>query len=269
MLEKLRAYVETAGWGRIAGEIFIIYLFLFLVFRLVHGTRGAGVLRGLVFLLVTAFVGLLFVVKHFQLYAIEWLMTGFLPIFIVPIVVILQPEFRRALVRLGANPFLRIFLRGESTVTDELIRGVMLLSRRRIGALIAVEREIGLGGFIEGGVPLDARVSADLIGAIFYPGTPLHDGAIVIRDQRVAAAGCLFPLSENPGAVAGLGTRHRAALGVTEETDAAAIVVSEETGAISVAMRGEMTRNLDANNIRKLLDEFALDEEAKASGRER
>lgn len=267
MLDKLRTYVETLGWGRVAGEILIIYLCLFLVFRLVHGTRGAGVLRGLVFLFVTAFVGLLFVVKHLQLYAIEWLMTGFLPIFIVPIVVILQPEFRRALVRLGANPFFRVFLRGDSTVTDELVRGVLLLSRKRIGALIAVEREVGLGGFIEGGVPLDSRVSADLIGTIFYPGTPLHDGAIVIRDQRVAAAGCLFPLSENPGAVSGLGTRHRAALGVTEETDAVAIVVSEETGAISVAMRGEMTRNVDGDSIRKLLDEFASDEEGKTGGR--
>jgi len=269
MVEKLKDYVDAAGWERVAGEVLIIYLFLWLMFRLVHGTRGAGVLRGLVFLLVTAFVGMLFVVKHLQLYAIEWLMTGFLPIFIVPIVVILQPEFRRALVRLGANPLFRMFLHGESTVADELIRGVTRLSKKRIGALIAVEREIGLGGFIEGGVPMDANLSADLIGSIFYPGTPLHDGAVVIRNERIAAAGCLFPLSENPGVAPGLGTRHRAAVGVTEETDAVAIVVSEETGTVSVAMRGQMTRNVDGNAIRRLLDEFALDDSGKQTARRR
>lgn len=269
MFGKLINYATTAGWLQVGGEILIIYVFLFMLFRLVHGTRGAGVLRGLVFLLIMGFVGLLFVVKHFQLYAIEWLMSGFLPIFIVPIVVILQPEFRRALVRIGQNPFFRFFLRAESTVTGEIARSVDMLARRKIGALIAVEREIGLGGFIEGGVSLDCKVSADLIVTVFYPGTPLHDGAIVIRDQRIAAAGCLFPLSENPGVATGLGTRHRAALGVTEETDALAIVVSEETGTVSVAMRGEMTRNLDGRSVRQILDEFAVEEEPNARQRKR
>ncbi len=269
MLDPLKHYIEAAGWQRVVLEIFLIYVILLLAYRLVQGTRGAGVLRGLVFLLVGAFVSMLFVVKHFQLYAIEWLMTGFLPIFIVPIVVVLQPELRRALVRLGQNPFVRIFLRGESTVADELVRSVTQLSRKRIGALIAIERDILLGGFIEGGVPLDAQLTAELLCTIFYPGTMLHDGAIVVRNQRIAAAGCLFPLSESPGVSAELGTRHRAALGLTEETDAVAIVVSEETGTISMAVRGQMTRNLDADSMRRLLDEFAVDEVTKSTRRRR
>ena len=269
MLDPVKSYVQAAGWEKVVTEVLIIYLILLLTFRLVHGTRGAGVLRGLVFLLVIAFVGLLFVVKHFQLYAIEWLMTSFLPIFIVPIVVILQPELRRALVRFGQNPFFRFFLRGESTVADELVRSVTALSRKRIGALVAIEREIRLGGFIEGGVPLDAQLSAELLCSIFHPGTMLHDGAVVIRNQRLAAAGCLFPLSESPGVSADMGTRHRAALGLTEETDAVAIVVSEETGIVSMAVRGQMTRNLDADSVRRLLDEFALDEVAKNARRRR
>ena len=269
MLDPLKFYIEAAGWEKVVTEIAIIFLFLLLTFRLVHGTRGAGVLRGLVFLLVIALVGILFVVKHFQLYAIEWLMTSFLPIFIVPFVVILQPELRRALVRLGQNPLLRFFLRGESTVADELVRSVTVLSRKRIGALIAIEREILLGGFIEGGVPLDAQLTAELMCTIFFPNTMLHDGAVVIRNQRIAAAGCLFPLSESPGVSADLGTRHRAALGLTEETDAVAIIVSEETGTISMAVRGQMTRNLDAESVRRLLDEFALDDVAKHNRRRR
>ncbi len=269
MFDPLKYYAEAAGWHKVVLEIAIIYLVLFITHRLVRGTRGAGVLRGLVFLFVIAFVGMLFVVKHFQLYAIEWLMTSFLPIFIVPIVVILQPELRRALVRIGQNPFVRFFLRGESTVADELVRSVTQLSRKRIGALIAIERDILLGGFIEGGVPLDAQLTAELLCTIFYPGTMLHDGAVVIRNQRIAAAGCLFPLSESPGISAELGTRHRAAIGLTEETDAFAIVVSEETGVISVAVRGQMTRNLDGESLRRLLDEFAVDEIAKSARRRR
>ncbi|MGD2174537.1 MAG: DNA integrity scanning protein DisA nucleotide-binding domain protein, partial [Candidatus Brocadiaceae bacterium] len=137
------------------------------------------------------------------------------------------------------------------------------LSRDRVGGLIAIEREVGLRGYVEGGVRLDAELSADLIKTIFWPGTPLHDGAIVVRQQRIAAAGCLFPLTDNPQFSRELGTRHRAGIGITEESDAAAVIVSEETGRVSLAVGGTLQRNLDEKSLRRALEELAAETEEK------
>ena len=144
----------------------------------------------------------------------------------------------------------------ESALIEELIRAVSNLSKEKIGALIAIEREISLGTYVEGGVFIDAEVKADLIDTVFWPGSALHDGAIVIQNERIAAAGCLFPLTENPEISKRLGTRHRAAIGLTEETDAVTVVVSEETGNISVGVRGHLERDLDRDSLRRILREL-------------
>jgi len=245
--------------ARAALEILLIFLMLYAVLRFLHGTRGAGVLRGLAFLLVMASLVLLFLIKRFELYTIDWLITKFLPVFVLPVIVIFQPEFRRALIRIGQNPLFGLFFRSDSHIVNEIVESAALLSRNKVGGLITIEREVGLGGFVERGVKLDADVSAGLIATIFWPGSPLHDGAVVIRENKIAAAGILFPLSENPSVAKSLGTRHRAGIGVTEESDAVSVIVSEETGGIAVAVRGQIVRNLNRKSLRRMLDELAAE----------
>jgi diadenylate cyclase len=238
-------------------EILIIFVFVYAFLRLMEGTRGAGILKGL-----ATFAGILamvtiFVTRRFKLENVSWVMSSLAPVILIPLFILFQPEIRRALIRLGENPLFRMFFRPHSGFTNELVKATFNLSRDRIGGLIAVEREVGLTGYVEAGVRLDAEVSAEIIKTIFWPGTPLHDGAIVIRHQRIAAAGCLFPLTDNPQFSAELGTRHRAAIGITEESDAAAIVVSEETGQVSLAVGGTLQRNIDERSLRRALEELA------------
>ena len=240
-------------------EIFLIFVLIYAVLRFMQGTRGAGIVRGLAFFVVIFFVLLSIVVDRLKLYRIDWVMRVFLPTVLVYIVVLFQPEFRRTLMRLGQVPFLGRFFKIEAGVTPEIVEACVSMSKNKIGALIAIEREVGLNTFVEGGVRLDSEVTAGLLNTIFWPGTPLHDGAVVIQERRLAAAGCLFPLTENPNVSKTFGTRHRAAIGLTEETDAICVVVSEETGTISVAMRGQMRRELDAVSLRQALDECAVE----------
>jgi len=254
--------VHLPSWPvflRAAFEILLIYLMLYAVLRFLHGTRGAGILRGLAFIVVMASLVILFLVKRFELYTIDWLITRFLPVFVLPVIVIFQPELRRALIRIGQNPLFGLFFRADSHIVNEIVESAALLSRNKVGGLITIEREVGLGGFIERGVKLDADVSAGLIATIFWPGSPLHDGAVVIRENKIAAAGILFPLSENPSVAKSLGTRHRAGIGVTEESDAVSVIISEETGNISVAVRGQIVRNLNRKSLRRMLDELAAE----------
>ena len=240
-------------------EIFLIFLLIYAVLRFMQGTRGAGIVRGLAFFVVLFFVLLSIIVDRLELYRIDWVMRQFLPLILVYIVILFQPEFRRALMRLGQTPFVGFFFKSETGITGEIVEAAVSMSKNKIGALIALEREVGLNTFVEGGVRLDSEVTASLLNTIFWPGTPLHDGAVIVQERRLAAAGCLFPLTENPNVSKALGTRHRAAIGLTEETDAICVVVSEETGAISVAMRGQILRGLDAESLRKVLEESAVE----------
>jgi diadenylate cyclase len=178
---------------------------------------------------------------------------------LVPLFILFQPEIRRALVRLGHNPLFSMFFRPHGHITDELVEATFSLAGDKIGGLIAIERQVGLSSYTERGVRLDAEVSAELIKTVFWPGTPLHDGAIVIRQQRVAAAGCLFPLTENPHFSRELGTRHRAGIGVTEESDAAVIIISEQTGRVSLAVKGAIQQDLDENALRRALQDIAAE----------
>jgi diadenylate cyclase len=223
----------------------IVYYYIFLFFR---GTRGAQVLVGFV-LLLAILNGLALV---FGLKELSWLL-GKMSFFLgFALLVIFQPEIRRALAELGRQPVFAVS-REKRTVVDHIVSAVLLLSEQRVGALIAAEREIGTRAIQETGTRLDAPVVPELLSSLFFPHTPLHDGGVIISGNRIAAASCVFPLSQNMDLHRQLGTRHRAAVGLSEETDAVVVVVSEETGTVSVCYRGRLSRGLDEDRLRRFL----------------
>ncbi len=249
------------GWMLIksCGEVFIIYVILYTILRIMQGTRGAGILRGLAFTLVIVTIVILFIIKKLELYTVNWLITEFLPVLIIPIIILFQPEFRRALIRLGHSPYFRMFVKSEIQVAKEIVKAVTALSGNKIGGLITIEREDGLSNYIESGVRIDSNISSDLISTIFWPGTPLHDGAVIVQELKIAAAGCLFPLTENENISKTCGTRHRAGIGITEETDSISIIVSEETGLVSVAVGGRLKEDVTLDELRTVLEEISTD----------
>ena len=264
-LENLTKLV-AGGYAVAFIQIVVIAVVLYFVLKFLQGTRGAGVLRGLIIIMVGAYVAAYFILQQSgQLGEMTYLLRNFLGIALVGVIIVFQPELRRGLIRLGQNPFLRKFMPGESTALRELADAVKTLSENKIGALIAIERDVGLRSYTEGGTPLDAEITAPLIHTIFWPGTPLHDMGIIIRNERVAAAGCLFPVTERPGFSATLGTRHRAAVGITEESDAVAVVVSEETGQIAVAFDGRLWRNVSPDAVYRELVKLLVREPAAES----
>ncbi|GAX59588.1 hypothetical protein SCALIN_C04_0076 [Candidatus Scalindua japonica] len=247
------------GWMLIksCGEIFIIFIILYTILRIMQGTRGAGILRGLAFTLVIVAIVILFFIKKLELYTVNWLITEFLPVLIIPVIILFQLEFRRALIKLGHRPFFRMFVKSDIQVAKEIVKAVTALSENKIGGLITIEREDGLVNYIEGGIKTNSNISSDLISTIFWPGTPLHDGAVIIQEAKIAAAGCLFPLTENENIPKTCGTRHRAGIGITEETDAISIIISEETGLVSVAVGGRLTEDVTPDKLRKILEEMS------------
>ncbi|MGB8644667.1 MAG: diadenylate cyclase CdaA [Anaerolineae bacterium] len=232
-------------------DISLVALIFFGLFYLMQGTRAVTLVRGM---LLVAFAGI--VASNFlHLTAFTWLIRNSIPALLVAIPVIFQPELRRALERLGRPSSLWIPRRSPSSTQfiAALCHAAGVLSTQRLGALIVIERETGLQEYIDTGVILDADLSVDLLVTIFEKGTPLHDGAVILRDQRLTAAACTLPLSESPELDRELGTRHRAAVGLAETTDAIAIVVSEQNGVISVAQNARLTRYLDEGSLNRLL----------------
>ena len=227
------------------GFLAFVYYYVFLFFR---GTRGAQVLVGLV-LLLAILIGL---TRVFGLTELNWLLSRISVILGIALLVIFQPEIRRALAELGKQPVFAIS-REKRNIVDHIVQAAVQLADRRIGALIAVEREIGTRVIQETGTKLDALVVTELISSIFFPHTPLHDGGLIISGSRMAAAGCVFPLSQNVERHRQLGTRHRAAIGLSEETDAVVVIVSEESGAISVCYKGRLSRGFDEDRLRRFL----------------
>ncbi len=235
-------------------DILLVATVFYLVFSLARGTQAVPLLRGMVLVILVAFV----VSQMLPFKGFSWLIRTALPALLIAIPVIFQPELRRALERLGRTGSLLARRRQEEKVeamVDEIARAAHRLAGQRHGALIVLERETGLQEFVESGVRLDAEVKAELLRTIFHPNTALHDKAVIIRNGRIEAAGCMLPTSHNPH-YSGLGTRHRAAIGVTEESDALVVVVSEETGIISVAYNGRIVRRLDINRLRGVLLAF-------------
>ncbi|MDS1029318.1 diadenylate cyclase CdaA [Bacillota bacterium LX-D] len=234
-------------------DMAIVAFVIYRIILLIRGTRAVQLLKGLAVLVIASSLS-----KLLGLKTIEWILEQIKIAIIVALPIVFQPELRRALEQLGRGKFFAkpITFLGEedmSRLINELVRGILSLSKNTVGALIVVERETGVNDYIETGIKLDAVVSAELLVNIFVDKTPLHDGAAIIRGDRIISAGCFLPLTDSPYLSKQLGTRHRAALGITEVSDALAIIVSEETGTISIAEEGKLTRYLDEKILREML----------------
>ena len=238
-------------------DILIVAVILYELLLLTRHTRGSALLRGLFLLLVIAFLSSLL-----GLVSLNWLMTIILQNGALVLIILFQPELRTALEKMGRSRFIKKSTRKhnvedeQDVLIQEIMQTVSDLSRRRVGALIVFERQTGLADVIETGTRLSASISAPLLENIFEPNTPLHDGAVVIRDDIIEAAACILPLAEASGVSRELGTRHRAAVGITENTDAAVIVVSEETGIVSLATDGTLKRPFSIDELKEFLNGF-------------
>jgi len=230
-------------------DIVLVSLVVYRVLRLIKGTRTAQMLLGLGLLLVASLLA-----NRLNLYTIDWLIQSFWAQIVLAVIILFQPEIRRALAHMGGTRFFPNVSRFEEFKSlEELVRGTVALARRKIGALMIVERETNLDDLIEVGTAMDAKVSRELLLSIFHTTSPIHDGAVIIRKNRIVAAGCFLPLPLTTTLSKTLGTRHRAAVGLTMESDAVGIVVSEETGEISVAMDGGLQKGLEMDDLRELL----------------
>jgi diadenylate cyclase len=242
------------GWWDVL-DILVVAIVIYEVLKLIRGTRAVQMALG-----GGVFVVLLYGSRWSHLETVNWLIRNLAGYAVFAAIVLFQSDIRRALAHLGRAPFLRYFVKGESAEEsiEELVVASSMLSAQRVGAIIAIERQIGLRGYVEGGIPLDAVLTYDLLVSIFQTSSPLHDGAVIIQEDRVAAAACFLPLTVNPKLSKELGSRHRAAIGLTEENDAVALVVSEETGKVSIVSDGQIERGLSADEVRTRLRALVL-----------
>ncbi|MBA3415057.1 MAG: TIGR00159 family protein [Chloroflexia bacterium] len=245
--------LSQLGNPRSIFDLLVVTLIVYWLLWVARGTRATQLIRGIAILLALAFL----LGTSLQLTTLNWVLSQIWPALVVAVPVIFAPELRRALEQLGQTGAWLHFSPSDAAIqertVDELVRAAAQLARHRYGALLVLERETGLQNFVERGVPIDAYLTRQLLINIFYPNSPLHDGAVVLRDGRVSAASVVLPLTDNISATGQLGTRHRAAIGVTEVSDALAVVVSEETGQIAVAHNGRLIRNLDQDRLRRVL----------------
>ncbi|MBZ4688619.1 MAG: diadenylate cyclase [Clostridia bacterium] len=247
-------------------DIAVVAFLIYKLIMIIRGTRAVQLIKGLVVLIAVYFIS-----DVLKLTTLNWLLKQVQLMIVVALPVVFQPELRRALEQLGrgkifARPISFLGVEDMSRLINEYLRTVQVLSKNKYGALIIIEQETGLNDYIDTGIKLDGVVSTELLVNIFVPNTPLHDGAVIIRGDRVAAAGCFLPLTDSPYLSKQLGTRHRAALGITEISDAVAIIVSEETGTISVAHDGELTRYLDEDNLKEILEDLLLTKNNHGNG---
>lgn len=230
-------------------DILIVAYVLYRILLMIRGTRTVQMMLGLFVI-----AGGYYVAQRFELYIISWAIRNLLAYLVFAILVIFHPELRRILAQVGQNTFFRHFYGLEKfQVIDEIVRATEWLSSRRIGALLVIERNIGLKNYVDSGVNMDAEVSKELLSSIFISGAPLHDGAAIIKGNRLVAAACFLPLTLSSNISKELGTRHRAAIGITEETDSVVVIASEETGAVSIAVGGEITRHLTSSELKRAL----------------
>lgn len=255
----INIFLELMDYARPALEVITITVLIYYVLYFLRGTRGASVLAGIILILII----LTSLTDSLKFEVMNWLLSNLWTMLATAIVVIFQPELRRAFAQLGSTSFGHRATRKKEAI-EEVVSAVVQMSLRRIGALVVFEGQIGMAAIINSAVVLDTKLNSLLIQSIFYPNSPLHDGAMIIKDDRIAAAHAILPLAQQAeGAAKTLGTRHRAALGITEETDAVVVVVSEETGAISVAYRGCLKRDVSSDKLHKLLTELLLGDEGE------
>jgi len=241
-------------------DILIVSFIIYKILILVKGTRAARMLIGVGVLLAISLFS-----RFLELYTLDWLIQSFWTQIVLVLIILFHPEIRKALAQMGQTPFLHRFTSaGEMKSIEEIVKASQSMANKKIGALIVFEREVSLSEYVEIGVPLDAKVTKELLLSIFHPTSPIHDGAVIIKGNRVVAAGCFLPIKLGSGLSKTYGTRHRAAVGITEETDAIAVIVSEETGSISVAVNGELESFLDMAKLReKLTNLFTAEREKK------
>ncbi len=253
------------GWWDLA-DILVVSILIYELLKLIRGTRAVQMAVGAAFL-----AAIFYGSRWIHLDTVNWLVRNFLGSIVFAIIVLFQADIRRALAHLGRAPFFKWFAKEESREEsiEELVVAAGMLSTQRIGAIIAVERQVGMRNYIDGGISLDAVLTYDLLLAIFQPKSPLHDGAAIVQGDRVAAAACFLPLTINPRLSKELGSRHRAAIGLTEENDAVAIVVSEETGTVSVVVDGQIERGFTVDSLRARLRSLILHRRAPVAAETR
>ncbi len=252
-LGDLSRRVQTYPAWVVLLEMAAIWALVYVVLRFLRGTRGARVIKGVALVLVIATLSIKVLGSEETFERLNFLYRNFVGAASIALVIVFQPELRRALVRLGEARLFRTGGLRKARVIEELLSAVTYLSKNKVGALVAIERNVGLGGVVEAGTKLNADVSSNLLSTIFWPGSALHDMGVVIHADRIVAAGVQFPLAEGEQFSSELGSRHRSAIGLSQETDALIIVVSEETGTVSLAERGQLQRNLSIDRLRTLL----------------
>ncbi|WP_100400644.1 diadenylate cyclase CdaA [Bacillus sp. FJAT-44742] len=257
--------IQFLTWlGRIVDILLVTYV-IYKMIMVIRGTRAVQLVKG-----ITVILAVWFLSSFFGLRTLQWIMSQMVTYGLLAIIIIFQPELRRALEQLGRG---RIF--GGRTSPEEessyktveaIIKSVNYMAKRRIGALLSIEKETGMNDYVETGIPMNASITSELLINVFIPNTPLHDGAVIIRNNEISAAACYLPLSENPFISKELGTRHRAALGISEVTDSLTIAVSEETGSISVTKNGDLHRDIDEETLRAMLEkDLVIDQKQNGS----
>ncbi|MBP7792437.1 MAG: diadenylate cyclase CdaA [Candidatus Goldbacteria bacterium] len=248
---SLKNAVITMRWNDIV-DIIIVTIILYNIFIIIKETRAMQMLQGLLIILF-----LIVLSRILDLYLLSWLLTGLTAIWIIAFVIVFQPELRRTLVELGQNRLFKYIFKEHVQLYRELKEAAEILCKKKIGALIVIERDINLKSFIETGIKLDAETTSELLISIFNPKSPIHDGAVIIREGRIAAAACVLPLSQKEDIDKKYGMRHRAAIGISEETDAVTIIVSEERKTISLAISGKITPDIDSETLLEILSLYA------------
>jgi diadenylate cyclase len=248
--------LSAMSWWRVVVELLLIGFVVFWVIRFLQGTRGARMLKGIAFVLISLHLLVTLAGEYFALDRLVFLYEKFLLFASFALAVVFQPELRRGLMRLGETRFFRGFSDAITEDISKLVEAATFLSRRKIGGLIAIEREVGLGGIAESGTRVNADLSSDLLDTIFWPNSPLHDLGVVVSQGRIAYAAVQFPLAESGELERELGSRHRAAVGMSQETDAVVLVVSEETGDISIAESGKLIRKLTPEALSGILNDL-------------
>jgi diadenylate cyclase len=257
MLIEFARYIPSFRWQDIV-DILVVGFIIYRIIILIRGTKAVQMVAGLGVIIVVYFTA-----RTFGLYTLHWLLGTVLGSLFILIIIVFQDDIRRALIQMGQTTFVKLKVKTFHAL-EELAKAVSSLSETKTGAIIILEKDIGLSNYVEPAVSIDGKVSRELLLSIFNKTSPLHDGAVIIQKGKLAAAGSVLPLSTNPELSRRLGTRHRAAIGITEESDAVAVVVSEETGSVSVAIAGKITRDLDSGTLRRVLhNAFSAEEVEK------
>lgn len=244
-------FIRQIRWQDMV-DVILMSIIVYRLLLIIKGTKAAHMLIGLGLLLIASLLS-----RYFELYTVDWMIQSFWAQIVIAIIILFQPEIRRALAQMGEAQIFRNLTSAEELKSlDEIVRATVSLANKKIGALIAIERDTSLKDFVEMGTPLDAKVTKEILLSIFHPTSPIHDGAVVIKGNRIVAAGCFLPITMGPDISKSLGTRHRAGLGLSEETDAVIVVVSEETGMVSMATHGKFDTHLDMGTLRDILTDL-------------